>query len=121
MRFFFYGTLLDADVRESVLGERYENLTRGTMIGFVRLHRAGAAYPILVPRTGSSVDGIITGVLGPAQIERLDAYEGAEYERRLMTVRTVDGDQVACFVYVPVPGVDSDGRPWTLEGWRARR
>ena len=46
MRFFFYGTLMDADIRRAVLGVRaLAPAERATLDGWRRVKKAGVSYP----------------------------------------------------------------------------
>ena len=123
MRFFFYGTLMDADIRRAVLGDRApETVEPATLIGYRRVAAAGGAYPMLVKANGYEVDGIVARGLDKMAQARLNRYEGEEYELIDVEVATREKRALRVMVYVPVkesPPRASPG-PWTLDMWERR-
>lgn len=121
MRFFFYGTLLDAAVRRAVLGRTVRvGLRPAVLRGWRSMATGGGAYPILLPAPGRSVRGAVASGLGRADALRLDAYEGAGYRRVRLPLR-LGAALIGVEVYLPVAGHPHDRRPWRLEAWRKRR
>ena len=120
MRFFFYGTLLEPEVRRRVIGRAGDDLVPATLLGFRRVGRLGASYPILEEAAGARTDGLIMSGLTGSEARRLDRYEGDEYVRAERGLNTASGVRTA-WIYFPIPGVASDGRDWSLDAWRAAR
>jgi len=115
MRLFFFGTLMDDEVRRAVVG-RAIAVAPAWASGFRRVFVAGRDYPMLLRRAGGRVDGVLTGALETAAIRRLDAYEGREY--RLGPIRAeCGGELVAAFAYFCRPGVVAGDRDWRFEDW----
>lgn len=96
MNFFFYGTLMDEDVRALVVGRRAppSACRPAVLAGYRRVFRDGAAYPILVRARASEgdgvtrVDGCLVAGLSKREISRLKVFEGEEYELTDLPVRT---------------------------------
>jgi hypothetical protein len=121
MRFFFYGTLMDEDVRRAVLGVRsLAPAERATLEGWRRVKMAGVSYPMIVRARNHRVEGILMhGVDGRAR-DLLQRYEGDEYTIMNVEVRTADSVLTAK-MFAPRPGVTVRGRgPWDLDTWRRR-
>jgi hypothetical protein len=99
LRFFFYGTLLDAEIRRLVLGAAVE-LEPALLRDWQRVKLGGGPYGTLVPGRGAAVTGGITPRLAARALRRLYTYEGPEY--RVATLRPVlaDGARpiVSCFL-----------------------
>lgn len=71
------------------------------LVGYRRTLDPKIGYPIVRPLPGSSVGGkLLEGVDGEA-FAALDAYEGAQYRRVLVRVRTSDGRAAVAYVYSP--------------------
>ena len=121
MRFFFYGTLMDEDVRRAVLGVRSLAPTeRATLDGWRRVKMAGVSYPMIVRARNHRVDGVLMhGIDGRAR-DLLQRYEGNEYT--ILSVEVRAGDSVlTAKMFVPRPGMTVRGRgPWDLDTWRRR-
>ena len=128
MRFFFYGTLMDADVRRAVLGPAAPaTVEPATLAGWRRVPVAGASYPMVVRAAGSRIEGVLVRGLDGRARDLLIAYEGDGY-RMLETIVTAAISQKRCRAFVFVP--DRRGRSktppkrgrgaWILASWRRR-
>ena len=81
MRLFFYGTLLDRDVRNAVLGpsHRRHQIAPADLPGYVRRRAGHGDYPVLIRRRGLSVRGEIFENPNPRQILMIAHFEGCKY------------------------------------------
>lgn len=121
MRFFFYGTLLDEDVRRLVLGERAPAVVEpATADGWRRLTLEGVDYPVIVRAEGEVVAGVVARGLDATARTRLERYEGPDYVRAAIEVLLdTDGRRLAVNVFVPRPGFRVIGRHgWDLARWQ---
>lgn len=117
MRYFFYGSLMDADVRAAVLGRAPVCVEPATLIGWRRVKAAGASYPLLVEARLAAVAGAALD-LSPADASRVAWYEGKDdYEPRELSVTLGSGRQANALVFLPRGGVAHDGEPWEPEVW----
>ena len=124
MRFFFYGTLIDADVRRAVLGAyapRHveEACLRGWRRGPVR----GKTYPVIVADPQASVDGALVRGLNTAARRRLERYEDED----LYALAEVDvllagrAKVVRAVVFVAkAAGFRHGPGTWDIDEWRRR-
>jgi hypothetical protein len=121
MRFFFYGTLMDEDVRRAVLGVRaLAPAERATLEGWRRIKMAGVTYPMIVRARNHRVEGILMHGIDRRAHEMLQAYEGDEYAMIGVEVRTA-ASTIGARMFVPRPGLALRGRgPWDLETWQRR-
>lgn len=119
MRFFFYGTLRDADVLESVLGRPVP--TADVRAASLRDHRAvavtGDTYPVAVPQPGAVMPGIVVSGLDAGDEARLHHYEGSGYDLAHVTVDLPTGRGIGATMFVPHDGIAHDDRDWRLEDW----
>ena len=122
MRYFFYGTLLDHAVRKAVLGELTARLSvePAFLSGWKRVHMKGRSYPVVVPDSEFQVDGCLTQELPAAALTVLDRFEGAEYRRTILEVRTESGEQVSASIYVARGLHLASTRPWNFDDWARR-
>lgn len=122
MNLFAYGTLMWPEVLEAVIGRRPEGV-KAVLGGYLRLRISGACYPAIVPSEGGRVEGVVYRSLNAAEYERLDRFEGEEYERT-----TVMAGGIAAQAYVlspswlhlaePVPWNPEDLHPEQLAAFR---
>src|SRR5690606_9848568 len=78
MRFFFYGTLLDADLRRVLCGPAADRWTiaSATLADHRRGRSPGRTYPFLLPAPGESVDGIVADGVDATAAAVMTLYEG---------------------------------------------
>ena len=114
MRFFFYGSLMDSDVLASVLGHRVDPATvRPARIkGWRRVRVRDAWYPMLVRSSGAVIEGLLAEGLSHADVLRLHAYEGADYQARNLCVELADGKRVRAEIFMTKPGVAASSEKW---------
>jgi gamma-glutamylcyclotransferase (GGCT)/AIG2-like uncharacterized protein YtfP len=125
---FVYGTLLDADVRTLVLGRPLDaaQLQPAALKHMRRVYIAGRLYPMIVPRRGAAVDGLLLTALTDEDYARLDAFEGADYGRERQNIWPLaedasEGEPVLAWLYrTRGVGPRPSPREWRLEEWRKR-
>lgn len=110
-----YGTLQVPDIIGLIVGRPLSGQP-ARLLDYVRYRIQDRVYPAIVPAAGGDVPGLLYPGLDPAELERLDVYEGEIYERRAIEV-LVDGASVAACTYVLRPEhhhrLSQD--PWDLE------
>jgi len=116
MTFFFYGTLCDAALVRVVMG--HVVTAEPAVLPDHAVHWAqDGAFPVLVVRAGSSVQGVVLRDLTAQDVARLDWYVGGfGAGGRDMVVR-VGAEEVAARVY---GAKAAPGAVWDLSEWRRR-
>lgn len=96
---FVYGTLLWPEIQRRITGKIFPGQP-ATLLGYRRGLVRGQTYPSVEPAPDSSVPGLLlTGVDGPS-LERLDAYEGSDYQRLRVQARDEGSQQmVPCWLW----------------------
>jgi gamma-glutamylcyclotransferase (GGCT)/AIG2-like uncharacterized protein YtfP len=102
MNLFVYGTLMEPRIMTSVAGRAPAPIP-ARLRGHARYAITGVSYPGMVPEPDGEVSGILYRGLGPGELRRLDAFEGAFYCRRRVRVETVEGERLAAFTYLVRP------------------
>lgn len=94
MNIFFYGTLLDPDVRRRVLGRTVPDdaLLPARVSGFRRVRVPGASYPAAIRDRAASIDGRVLPHVTPRDLARLRDYEGRAYRLEETTAVLTAGD-----------------------------
>lgn len=122
MCFFFYGTLLDPDVRRAVLGPVAADLSpqAARLPEWHRVRLAGRDYPVIVPRVGKAVDGCVMRGLPASAASRLCRFEGPEYRLARLEVKTDGGDALCVRAFIGSGRTAPTTVRWDLEDWRRR-
>jgi Gamma-glutamyl cyclotransferase, AIG2-like len=122
--FFFYGTLVDADVRQLVLGRAVPDdaVLRAELPGFRRYSVQGQSYPAAVPQTDASTDGVVMENVGVSDAAMLSCFEGVNYEARLCRVTVQDGDVQTreAWIFVAGDNIPRANSGWSIGEWRAQ-
>jgi gamma-glutamylcyclotransferase (GGCT)/AIG2-like uncharacterized protein YtfP len=122
MRFFFYGTLIDPDVRAHVLRDLAPAAVEpATLPGWRRFAAKGVTFPIARPDPKAAIDGVLARGLSAEAGRRLDVYEGPGYRRTAVDV-TAGGKRVAAVLYVDDGSGTLTAAPgtWDYETWVRR-
>ena len=120
MRYFFYGTLLDADVRSWILGAWIERRT--LLPAVLPQHRRVAlrarTYPVVVPARGHDVPGLLAPGLDRRAAANLAAFESDEYVAAERPVRLADGVVFGARVFVASRRARPTGYDWDVDTWQ---
>ena len=95
---FVYGTLLNAEILECLLGYLPERST-AKVNGFQRLAVRDDVFPAVRPSSEFSVEGLLLTDLSGQDVRRLDEFEGEFYSRADAIAETNLGAS-ACQLYV---------------------
>ena len=123
---FFYGTLMHSSILSRVLSRPVSSLIirPATLANHARHQVKHADYPAVITasesfyltsRSDCSVDGTLVQGLTESDIRFLDAFEGEEYERIIVTVSTGE-EETEAYVYKWVAGLGQlSERLWLYE------
>ena len=114
MHVFTYGTLMISSVMEAVTGRRFAS-QNAILHGYARFRLEGATYPGLIPQENAITDGVLYLNVDPSSLARLDAFEGAFYNRVRVEVEVETGALLPSAVYVVAP---PHRHRLTPEAWR---
>ena len=122
MDFFFYGTLLDSDVRRAVLGRAAERLALepARLSGYRRIGGRRSGVPALVAHSQGAVEGLLARGIEKSELLRLDRYEGRGYRRIPVPVVTETGARLTALVYFARKQRMARGADWSLKTWQRR-
>ena len=120
--FFFYGTLIDPDVRRLLLGEEfgYLKIEPAWIPGFIACSVQRVSYPALWRKPGARAVGILISGLSRTQSLILDRYEGSEYLRKIQFVRLANHRRRCAFVYMPRANLKITSKLWFFKTWIAK-
>jgi len=126
--FFFYGTLVDADVRQLVLGRPVPDaaVQPATLQEFQRYSVLDQPYPAAVPQPGSAIDGVVMPGASLVDAAKLTCFEGSDYEAELRRIAMagVTGaggeNERDVWVYIASERVPRGGPGWSIDDWRSR-
>lgn len=119
---FFFGTLMDLDVLAYVLARPVDvdDLVPAAIEGFRRVAIRSGSYPMLVPHSGTTVEGRLLRRASVRDIARINHYESEEYRAELHSVRASDGCLLPAWLYLGLDHLQATDEPWDLETWQAR-
>ncbi|CAA0081482.1 gamma-glutamylcyclotransferase family protein [Zhongshania aliphaticivorans] len=86
---FTYGSLMCEDIMTAVTGQKLA-FDEARLIGYERYAVRGEAYPAIIPKTASSVQGRVYYGVNEQGLARLDSFEGDYYQRILLKVNVLD-------------------------------
>jgi hypothetical protein len=117
---FIYGTLGDPDLLAALLGHAPDRRAIAAAVapGFRVAFHPGRPYPALLRAPGGAAAGLLLLGLSRADLDLLDAYEGAEY-RRAIVPAIVDAELHEADAYLPLAPIPADAEPWSLAAWQA--
>lgn len=118
MNLFFFGTLMDEDVRSIVCGTDLP-VRPAILRGWRRPHVAGRHYPMLVGQPGARLDGVVAEQVDTEALRRLQIYEGWEYELRPFRLDSPQGP-LAAHVFTCPPNIAWAEPEWRLDRWQMR-
>jgi hypothetical protein len=122
--FFFYGTLVDADVRRLVLGREVSDaaVQPAELAGFQRYAVQQQPFPAAVPQQGATVDGVIMPGASLSDAAMLTCFEGSDYEAQLcrVTSSAAGGRDQDAWVFVASDRVPRGEPSWLIDDWRAQ-
>jgi Gamma-glutamyl cyclotransferase, AIG2-like len=119
---FFYGTLLDDDLRLAVIGRRLrpDRYEAAYIEDYRRVYVTGAWYPTLVPASSERTEGLLLRRLDAADLCRLMDYEGEGF---MLVERCVIGRRSGprtAGVFLARPSLAASTVSWSFEIWRRR-
>lgn len=122
MDLFFYGTLMDADVRRLVLGPGAERmrLEPARLYGYRRVAKRRSTAPVLISRQGAWVQGFLARRLDSRQVARLRHFEGCNYRLASCAVRLSGGEQASAYVFLGAGDGALGQDSWRLAPWQRR-
>ena len=115
---FAYGTLQDSDILGAALGRPVlpGSLRPATVPDHAAVYYPGRVYPALVTRMGAMASGMLITGLNALDLAVLDAFEGDEYRRSIISVR-LGGELVRAETYLPAAPIPPNAPDWTLSVW----
>ncbi|MDR2688529.1 MAG: gamma-glutamylcyclotransferase, partial [Azoarcus sp.] len=99
---FAYGSLMYEPIMATVSAQKCAGIP-ATLEGYSRHALQGEDYPGMVAEAGGKIAGILYRGLPATAIARLDDFEGAQYLRTQVIVRTGDGSAIHAEAYVLRP------------------
>ncbi len=117
--FFFYGSLMDLELLETVIDRDTAHLTfvSGWIEGYVAETAQGYTFPTLVEHRHGRVNGLLAKGLTGDDVARIAYFEDTEYDRVTLDVTTAETD-VAAQVFVATQALKSSGERWDFDHWR---
>lgn len=122
MRFFFYGTLMDDDLRAELLGPANANLrvTPGVLLNHRRRAARDGHYPVLIPEPRGRVPGVFVDALTRDLLLWIAHFEGPTYTPEPVTALDATGQRVEAWSFLPTRRAYASDRPWDLRVWQHR-
>lgn len=120
MRYFFFGTLMDTELREVVLGRALpeSSLRPAFLPDHARYCVLGQAFPLLVPEAGSRVDGLLATGISAGEAARILWYESDDYDIRETAVHVSERRVISAMCCLAGPRARHGGIAWDFERWR---
>lgn len=122
MRFFFYGTLLDPDVRALVLPHCAArlDLQPATLRGWARVQARHGTFPVVRRTPRGCVEGLLVEGLDRGGLCRMAHFEGNGYTVGPLPVLAEGRGAVRANVFLPEHRAFCLTRGWSLLDWQRR-
>lgn len=117
---FTYGSLMFAPIWRRVVRGDYRQAP-ATLAGHARFAIVGEAYPGMIAHPGASVAGVLYFDVDAKDVDALDAFEGADYSRRRVSVRLASGEAAEANTYLYLLPQNLSESPWLPEEFQMRR
>lgn len=120
MRWFFYGTLMDHEMLEIVLGRRIapSRFVEAYLRGYRRCFVRGEPYPAITPAPGELTAGVLISLEAEQDEARLRHYEGDGYRVIAAPLETIDGERMSARVFANDGSLSLEKRIWDYRLWR---
>ena len=99
MNLFVYGTLMDKEIFQIVAGELCSS-EQAVLHGYIRKQVIGEVYPAIAEKSGHEVTGLLYYNLTNTALNKLDRFEGDQYNRCSLKISLQTGQIVDTQVYV---------------------
>ena len=131
MRFFFFGTLMDRDILEAVIGRPAPAgpFPRALLPGYRRVKLRGESHPMILPAPEALLDGLIVDGLQPSDIDRIMFFESVDYDPKPVRVTPLAGGaaegepaeaaSIEAHVFFGSAEAAHDDEPWDHGRWLA--
>lgn len=96
---FTYGTLMDADIMASVCGHRGQTIA-AHLKHYQCKQVKNEAYPAIIAKPMKKTKGLLYRNIPDIAITKLDAFEGDQYRREIVTVHLANGKRQPAYCYV---------------------
>jgi hypothetical protein len=122
LSFFFFGTLMDRDVLEIVLGRPVgeDELVPARLRGYRRVRTARRPYPMLRPDPDGVIEGVLLIEASRRDETRILHFESGEYVDRLTAVRSACGREIEARVFFALAEMGETEEPWEPDSWASR-
>ena len=117
MRYFFFGTLRDADILAAVLGRTIAPGLGARLEGYRLAPVLGEQYPTLVAASAEQVEGTIAEGLDTSDAAKLAFFEGDEYFASPHTVLTSADARLSALVFIARAPLAIGTENWDFSTW----
>ncbi len=123
MLFFFYGSLMDGELRRALAGRKAGRLrvTPGVLVNYRRRRARFGDYPVLVPGTGGRVPGLFVEGLDTDLLLWVAHFEGPGYLPDRVAARDLAGRRLAPWAFLPETRDGASDDPWDFAAWQRGR
>jgi len=120
MNWFFYGSLMDQEVLEIVVGRTVleSEMTIAELPGYRRVTVANETYPALAQTPGKVIEGILIESLDATEALRVMYFEGEEYKPEEVQLQLKNQKPVSAFCFLPAPDLETTDLVWDFGEWR---
>ncbi len=117
---FFFGTLRDIDVLSAVVNRQIlpHELQAAYLLGFDVLYVENELYPALVKSSAANrVEGVFIRKLKAEESERIQYFEGDQYQPETKLIYTQDGGTYHAGLFMLCEHVKTQSYRWELSDW----
>lgn len=122
MNWFFFGSLMDQEVLEIVVGRTVleEEMITADLHGYRRVSVANESYPALAHTPNQTVEGVLIESLDAPEALRIMYFEGEEYKPEEVQLQLKNQRPLKAFCFLPSPDLEIVDLEWDFEQWRKK-
>ncbi len=122
MNWFFFGSMMDQEVLEIVVGRTVleEEMITTILPGYRRVGVANESYPALVHTSNQSIEGVLIEDLDASESLRIIYFEGEEYKPEEVQLQLKNHKPESAYCFLASADLELVDREWDFESWRTQ-
>lgn len=121
MPWFFFGSLMDLEVLEAVLGRPIgeHELQPAHLPNYCAVRVCDESYPAAITSQGATLNGVLVHGLSEEESQRICYFESAEFDPQQKAVINANGETLHAAMFISTEDTALTSEAWSFEAWQA--